>query len=928
MDTMLRMIKKLTSTVLAIMLIVGSNSFGAFAEQTGFDNEHILSNLYQLTVSPSVSEYDGTNKIILTEVTRKNGEGDPLVLNEDYEIVDNSNRAYQSGDHTVTVKGIGAYTGTLSADFTITPRDTTGNAEITLNESSFYYNGSAVEPEIESVIFDHCVLYKDRDYTLSYEDNNKIGTAKVVVTGIGNYSGRTEKEFAILGGNQYTITFKDGDGKVLQKEKFYEGTRPVYTGDTPTKSQTNTDQWYYNNWWTDQNGNSYEKDSLPVVTSDAVYSANFMHTTRYYNVKFVNYDGTKLYMFGRTYNQLVYSSDYVGDYPERPNSGDTYYEFIGWDKSSARTTSDVIFTAKYRATTDYCLIKFVDQNGAVLQESRLSKTQKIHFDGENPTQESTPYYSYAFNRWKSDLGNVFNNGNVLYPTGNETFSPYFLAIANYYNIKFLLDDGTVISEGIFNANMNPTQLAQYTPKNPEKSAPDAFHYYEFTGWSPELRTVGEAGDTSYTATFELKEKVLTYIIFVRSPDGINHTMEVTSTDTIRAVKNAIRSEFDYPATTPLYLSYKDTILSDEYSLANYLISEDDTIYLTFREPEPTEPPTSTESAPTDPTSTESAPTDPTSTESAPTDPTSTESAPTDPTSTESAPTDPTSTESAPTDPTSTESAPTDPTSSESTPTEPSSSESAPTDPTSSESTPTDPTSSESTPTEPSSSESTPTEPTSSETTPTEPSSSENNPTEPTSIETQPTEPSTSETKPTVTVKDISKCSVTGIKPKTYIGKAHTQSITVKDASKTLKNGTDYTVSYKNNKNAGTATIVITGKGSYEGTITKTFKINKAKNPITVKTAAKTVKRSKLKKAKQTVKPITISKAQGKVTYKLTSVPKVLGKLVKINTKGRITISKWTKAKRGVYTIKVKVSAKGNKNYKSKSTTKKLTIKVK
>ena len=534
----------------------------------------------------------------------------------------------------------------------------------------------------------------------------------------------------------------------------------------------------------------------------------------------------------------------------------------------------------------------------MLQESRLSKTQKIHFDGENPTQESTPYYSYAFNRWKSDLGNVFNNGNVLYPTGNETFSPYFLAIANYYNIKFLLDDGTVISEGTFNANMTPTQLAQYTPKNPEKKAPDAFHYYEFTGWSPELRTVGEAGDTSYTATFELKEKVLTYIIFVRSPDGINHTMEVTSTDTIRAVKNAIRSEFDYPATTPLYLSYKDTILSDEYSLANYLISEDDTIYLTFRAPEPTEPPTSTESTPTDPTSTESAPTDPTSTESAPTDPTSPESAPTDPTSTESAPTDSTSTESAPTDPTSTESTPTEPSSSESTPTEPSSSESAPTDPTSSE------------------------------TTSTEPSSSENNPTEPTSIETQPTEPSTSETKPTVTVKDISKCSLTGIKPKTYIGKAHTQSITVKDASKTLKNGTDYTVSYKNNKNAGTATIVITGKGSYEGTITKTFKINKAKNPITVKTTVKTVKLSKLKKSKQTVKPITVSKAQGKVTYKLTSVSKVLGKLVKINTNGKITISKWTKAKRGTYTIKVKVSAKGNKNYKSKSTTKKLTVKVK
>lgn len=97
-------------------------------------------------------------------------------------------------------------------------------------------------------------------------------------------------------------------------------------------------------------------------------------------------------------------------------------------------------------------------------------------------------------------------------------------------------------------------------------------------------------------------------------------------------------------------------------------------------------------------------------------------------------------------------------------------------------------------------------PASSETNPTEPTASESNPTEPSSSETQPIEP---------TVKDINKCSVTGIKAKTYNGKAQTQSITVKDDTKTLKDGTDYTVSYKNNKDAGTATIVITGKGNYE-----------------------------------------------------------------------------------------------------------------
>ena len=48
--------------------------------------------------------------------------------------------------------------------------------------------------------------------------------------------------------------------------------------------------------------------------------------------------------------------------------------------------------------------------------------------------------------------------------------------------------------------------------------------------------------------------------------------------------------------------------------------------------------------------------------------------------------------------------------------------------------------------------------------------------------------------------------------------------------------TDYTVSYSSNKNIGTATVKVTGKGSYTGTITKTFKINPAKQEIQKLTA--------------------------------------------------------------------------------------------
>lgn len=62
---------------------------------------------------------------------------------------------------------------------------------------------------------------------------------------------------------------------------------------------------------------------------------------------------------------------------------------------------------------------------------------------------------------------------------------------------------------------------------------------------------------------------------------------------------------------------------------------------------------------------------------------------------------------------------------------------------------------------------------------------------------------------------------------TYSGKLKIPSVKVQQSGTTLTKNTDYTVSYSNNRNAGTATVKITGKGNYSGTITKNFKINKA-----------------------------------------------------------------------------------------------------
>lgn len=60
---------------------------------------------------------------------------------------------------------------------------------------------------------------------------------------------------------------------------------------------------------------------------------------------------------------------------------------------------------------------------------------------------------------------------------------------------------------------------------------------------------------------------------------------------------------------------------------------------------------------------------------------------------------------------------------------------------------------------------------------------------------------------------------------TYNGKTQKPTVTVKLNGIKLKNGTDYSISYKNNKYVGSASVTIKGVGNYIGTVVKTFKIN-------------------------------------------------------------------------------------------------------
>lgn len=96
---------------------------------------------------------------------------------------------------------------------------------------------------------------------------------------------------------------------------------------------------------------------------------------------------------------------------------------------------------------------------------------------------------------------------------------------------------------------------------------------------------------------------------------------------------------------------------------------------------------------------------------------------------------------------------------------------------------------------------------------------------------------TAETIGTLTVNpaDISGASIEDVGPFEYDNGNEikpTPAITL--GEKTLENGVDYDLSYESNINVGTARLTATGKGEYQGTVSTTFQITKAKGSLKLK----------------------------------------------------------------------------------------------
>jgi hypothetical protein len=148
--------------------------------------------LTTVTLAETSLTYSGSEQTVTVSSVKA---GTLDVTAADYDVTGNKQTNVGTYTATVTAKAESNFTGTATAQWSITAEDAS-TFTLTLDPTSFVYDGTAKTPAV-TVKDGSAVLTENTDYTLAYENNVNAGTAKVIATGQGNYSGTKEATFTI-----------------------------------------------------------------------------------------------------------------------------------------------------------------------------------------------------------------------------------------------------------------------------------------------------------------------------------------------------------------------------------------------------------------------------------------------------------------------------------------------------------------------------------------------------------------------------------------------------------------------------------------------------------------------------------------------------------------------------------------------------------
>ncbi len=145
----------------------------------------------------------------------------------------------------------------------------------------------------------------------------------------------------------------------------------------------------------------------------------------------------------------------------------------------------------YACDPHYFTIRFVDEDGTLLESDKVKEGEVPVYGGDTPTKAGNAQYSYTFKGWDKAL---------VAATAHATYTATYTQTVNKYTITFLNDNGATIESKQWEYGATPTCA------EPTKAATDEY-VYTFAGWEPSVAAV--TGDATYTATFTTEANLFT-----------------------------------------------------------------------------------------------------------------------------------------------------------------------------------------------------------------------------------------------------------------------------------------------------------------------------------------------------------------------------------------------------------------------------------
>lgn len=400
----------------------------------------------------------------------------------------------ESGTDTVLTANVFTYEGYTFSGWNTTA-DGTGTAyadgaTVNLSESTTLY--AQWTPNVTS----YTVTWVDEDGTVLETDENvaagtmpeyngetptKAGDAQYSYT----FSGWTPDVTEVTGDitykavytqtvNQYTVTWKNWDGTVLQSGTVAYGETPVYTGEQPSR-EGDAEHTYTFAGWTPE---------ITTVTGDAEYTATFTEGVSTYTVIWQDWDGTEL----ERDENVAYGTtpEYNGETPSRTGDAQYSYTFTGWTPAVDTVTGNITYTATYSQTVNQYTITWMNGE-TVLKTEQVAYGETPVYSGETPVKEGDGQYGYTFTGWSPEIVPV---------TGDATYTAQFEQTIRTFTVTWKNWDGSVLET---DTDVAYGATPEYNGETPTRAG-DEQNTYTFTGWTPEISAV--TSDITYTAVFE------------------------------------------------------------------------------------------------------------------------------------------------------------------------------------------------------------------------------------------------------------------------------------------------------------------------------------------------------------------------------------------------------------------------------------------